>query len=145
MLWGQPHVGSIPTSGTIYNSKYSSLKRRSIVKAVKNKEKERLIAKFNQAIRCKHANLAPWCNICKGQDWLEAITANSKTVRQVINQFKDIESIELIEYLNKYKIKKRIKKITAIAGVTVAGGFLFYKGRKLILRLISQKRGNEKS
>lgn len=100
-----------------------------------------LMVGFEAAIKCQHGNKALWCVLCRGKDWLEVVTADGRTISQVVEEFmgRGIDWIEIEEYFGKEKKRRRIKKIAEVAGLGIISTLLLYQGGKLILRLIRRK------
>ncbi len=105
-------------------------------------DKERKMEKMKVIFYCKHKRLASECSRCKGKDWRDSLTESGKKLGQIAEEListKEIERIEVEEYLARERKKQRIKKIVNFAGVIIAGG-LVYEGGKIILRLLFRKK-----
>jgi len=109
---------------------------------MKQDDKARKIEKIKVAFFCKHKRLASECSRCKGKDWRDSLSESGKKLGQIVEEListKEIERIEVEEYLNKERKKKRIRKLATFAGVIIAG-FLTYEGGKRTLKLLFRKK-----
>lgn len=115
------------------------------MKISKEQEKKKVISEFDALTKCKHGLAATSCWLCKGKEWENTPTVSGETIGQIIDDFAKlgkIDRIELKERINKKTRNKRIKKITALAGIAIVGGLVVYEGGKVIARLFGRRAKN---
>ena len=90
--------------------------------------------KLRTLLECKHSIHADSCAECKGK------TRYGKTTEEIIEEFLHRGTI-IVEMEDRHPTHgrnfRRLKTVIGIGlGISVAGGFLAWKGGKLVMRLI---------
>ena len=112
---------------------------------------QRTIARFNDAVRCRHDIAAYFCGqrdqsgrkTCNPGSPLDAVTAGDRTVGGVIREFaaQGLIGHAELEVLVRGTVRRRkIRDLSAAGGLAIAGIATAIVGGKMILRLWPAKK-----